>query len=323
MLVGLLTGGAAGALLLTTPAGAGVLTAAADQLTVWTSPPDPDDVALADAIGFTAEGERIFFASRPEVESAARFNEDCPAEGSIVLGCYTRGRIYVYEVTDERLAGTNEVTAAHEMLHAAYERLGDDERARVDALVSAQIDALPADDPLRATVDAYPADQRLNEFHSRFGTEVEELSPELEEHYARYFTDRSRIYDFYAESNRVLDETRARIDELVSQLDALDAQLTTDQAAYDADVAGLNADIDAFNARASTPGGFVSQAQFDRERAALLARSDTVEQERVTLNANIDRYNALRDELTDLDAGYAELYSHLNSQAAEGEAPAS
>ena len=35
---------------------------------------------------------------------------------------------YIYNVNDERLNGLKEVTAAHEMLHAAYERLPESDK---------------------------------------------------------------------------------------------------------------------------------------------------------------------------------------------------
>ena len=35
-----------------------------------------------------------------------------------VLGCYANREISIFNVTDQRLDGIREVTAAHEMLHA-------------------------------------------------------------------------------------------------------------------------------------------------------------------------------------------------------------
>ncbi len=82
-----------------------------------------DDTAMSDY------GRRIFYVTKPELNDQEQFNENCATpEKSLVLGCYTGGRIYVYSVDDERLDGVEEVTAAHEMLHAAYARLSSGEK---------------------------------------------------------------------------------------------------------------------------------------------------------------------------------------------------
>ncbi|MBN9606634.1 MAG: hypothetical protein J0G30_08490 [Actinomycetales bacterium] len=291
--------------------------AIADQITVWTHPPTADIETIADEVTLTPDARRIFFATRPSIEPADSFNGHCEVEGQTVLGCYTSDdRIYVYQVTDERLAGTVEVTAAHEFLHAAYERLSAGERDRVDALVAAAVDAIPPDDPVRAVMATYPASQLADEWHSRLGTEFADLGPELEQYYARYFDDRSAVLAFDRQSTAALDDLQAQIDDLVTQLDALGADLDRRSTAYESDVAALNADIDDFNARAQTPGAFSSQAEFDRERAALQARYDALENDRLALNADTDRYNAMVDQLESLDASYADLYSNLDSTQA-------
>ena len=75
---------------------------------------------------------------------------------------------------------------------------------------------------------------------------------------------------------------------------------------------GYNADVDGFNAKADS-GGFPSQQQFDAARADLVARQESLEAERSALNAQIDHYNELVDQLTALDAYYADLYQGLDS----------
>lgn len=284
-----------------------------DQFVVWTNPPPAEIEAIAEATALTEEGRRILFASLPEIEDAESFNEHCGVEDATVLGCYAAERIYVFAVSDERLGGTVEVTAAHEMLHAAYERLSLAERREVDELVAAFVESLPDDDPVRAVVDTYAVRQHADEWHSRLGTEFADLGPELEAHFARYFVDRSAVVALRERSTAALRELEAEIDDLVAQIDALGADLEARGSAYDADVAALNADIDAFNARADA-GDFSSQAQFDVERAELVARSDDLEAARVALNADVERYNGLVTTLEDLDARYADLYSSLDSK---------
>jgi hypothetical protein len=283
-----------------------------DAYVAW-SEPIPDDVAaIAAATGMSEEGELIYRASTPEVEDDDDFNEHCSIEGGAVLGCYFEGNVYVYAVTDERLAGTVEVTAAHEMLHAAYERLSPEERERVDALVEAAIAAIPEDDPVFEDLELYAPAQHADEWHSRLGTEFAELSPELEEHFARYFDDRAKVVELHAQATALFNELRAQIEALVEEIDALDPVLDARIAKYEAAIAAFNADVDSFNARAAN-GSFSSQQQFDAERAVLVSRGAALDAEGDALDAEIDHYNALVDELTALDADYAELYSALDS----------
>jgi len=231
-----------------------------------------------------------------------------------VLGCYDGERIYVYRVTDERLAGTNEVTAAHEMLHAAYSRLSSSDRVALDVLIKDFVATLPADDPTVELVDGYPPEQRRDEWHSRLGTEYAALTPELEEHYAQYFDDRSAVVALNEESTHRLRELEDRISGLVARIDELGARIDDESSDYDRRLDGLNADIDDFNRRADS-GWFTSQAQFDAERARLVARSDALEEDRKALNDDVEEYNALVAQLEELDADYSDLYSSLDSTA--------
>lgn len=289
----------------------------ADQLTVWTNPPAAEIVRLADATAMSEDGRRIFFATRPELQSAELFNSHCSVEGSTVLGCYDGDRIYIYRVTDSRLEGTNEVTAAHELLHAGYLRLSLSERQAVDALVAAFVATLEIDDPVRQLVEGYPVAQQPDEWHSRLGTEFANLASELETHYARYFDDRGAVLRLNDESSSEFRDLQDQIDALTGELDALGPQIDSDSDAYEAALADYNADVADFNARADA-GDFPSQEAFDAERAELIARQEALERDRASLNAQVDHFNDLVAELNALDASYAELYAQLDSTAAPG-----
>ena len=283
-----------------------------DGFVAWSDPVADDVAAIADATGMSAEGELVYRASRPAVEDDDEFSEHCALEGGAVLGCYAAGTIYVYAVTDERLAGTIEVTAAHEMLHAAYERLPTAERERIDALVATAVEAIPEDDPVFDDLDLYASHQQADEWHSRIGTEFADISPELEAHYARYFDDRTLVLALNESAKAAFRAIEAQIDALLAEIDTLGPAIDARAAAYDAAIADFNADVDSFNARASQIGGFSSQAQFNRERAALESRGAALDVEVAAINAEVDRYNGLVEQLTALDADYADLYSALD-----------
>src|SRR5690606_16213127 len=96
-----------------------------DQISVWGFTPSPSVEALNQDISFTDQGRLIFYASRPTVDNAETFNQNCPQreENSPILGCFDGRTISIYNVTESDLAGIQQVTAAHEMLHAVWTRL--------------------------------------------------------------------------------------------------------------------------------------------------------------------------------------------------------
>ena len=141
-------------------------------------------VELAANTTMTEDGKHLFYVYHATLQTADEFNQSCDfSEQSIILGCYVSGRgIYIYDVKDERLNGIHEVTAAHEMLHAAYERLSSKERQKIDALTQKAYEQ-SANERIRGTVDAYKKrDPSIvpNELHSILGTEVRDLPAELE-----------------------------------------------------------------------------------------------------------------------------------------------
>src|SRR5690606_30968127 len=109
-----------------------------DSLVSFFFEPTPAVKAIEQRVGFTADGKRIFYATQPELSNANSFNAQCPRQEfqSPIIGCYTSDdRLYIYNVETKELDGIEEVTAAHEMLHAAWARLSDDERSRLSDLL--------------------------------------------------------------------------------------------------------------------------------------------------------------------------------------------
>jgi len=92
---------------------------------------------VAEDAGMTEDALFTFYATRPAVESSAAFNRHCERReaDSPILGCYAANRIYIFDITDERLEGIKVVTAAHELLHAEYDRLPDSEKQRLNPLL--------------------------------------------------------------------------------------------------------------------------------------------------------------------------------------------
>lgn len=198
--------------------------------------PPQDIVDLADRTAMTDKARRLFYVHKPVIEEATTFNNDCSsAESSIVLGCYNGQGIYIYNVEDERLDGVQEVTAAHEMLHAAYDRLSAAEQARIDTLTERQFLAL-TDERIKKVVASYRAKDPAivpNELHSILGTEVQQLLPELEEYYKQYFTDRQKVVALSQQYERVFTEIREQVERYSSDLKLRRAQIDTLQKSLD------------------------------------------------------------------------------------------
>jgi chromosome segregation ATPase len=137
------------------------------------------------------------------------------------------GGIAIFAVHDPRLRGTEQVTAAHEMLHAAYERLSSGERHEVDAQLVAFFESGALDAEVRERIESYEPSARVSEMHSMLGTEVAQLPAGLETYYRRYFDDRSAVTSFAAAYREQFQRLESQIDTYEARLHTWSAQLET------------------------------------------------------------------------------------------------
>jgi len=291
-----------------------------DQVVVWQFKPSGQVTALADRASMNDRGKFYFYASQPALENADTFNQKCDRkeQSTAILGCYTGRYIYIYNVTDEKLDGIREVTAAHEMLHAAYDRLGDDERSKVDALLSQEYDKLKNDKKLAERMAFYARTepgQRNNELHSVIGTEISDIAPKLEEHYKQYFSDRSQIVSLHHKYESVFNDLQSRGESLSAELTRLGDSIEAESVDYNKMVNQLNQDIQTFNDKAAN-GGFSSQNEFDVARSALVARADQLDAMRESINSKVARYETLRTELLSIASQSEELNRSIDSSLA-------
>lgn len=291
-----------------------------DQVSVWQYKPSADIVSLADRSGMSDTGKFYFYASHPKVEDAQAFNSDCGRKeaSTAVLGCYNGQSIFVYNVSNGQLDGIKEVTAAHEMLHAAYARMGDAEKTKINKLLEVEYAKLKSNKDIAerfAFYDRTEPGERDNELHSVIGTEIAAISPELEAHYRTYFSNRAKVLALHDKYASVFAELQAKGDALTRQLVDLKNAITSQTEAYNASVSALNNDIDSFNQRANS-GGFSSREEFDSERADLVARADQLDATRSTINAEIVQYNSLRKQLKSVASQSNELNQSIDSSLA-------
>jgi chromosome segregation ATPase len=112
------------------------------------------------------------------------------------------------------------VTAAHELLHAEYEKLGAGRRGKINILLAETFKHL-ADQDIRQRIGLYPEAQRLSEAHSILGTEVGNLPKDLETYYATYFLHRRGISQISERLKLESKKRAAEIDKYDSQLNKL------------------------------------------------------------------------------------------------------
>lgn len=204
-------------------------------------PSSPEIEALALATTMTPDAQQVFYQQDPKIAPKSQFHSLCSKvhrnlEETVLLGCFTsnghRGNIIIQSVTDHRLEGTMEVVAAHELLHAVYQKLSRREREELaPRLVKAaeQVD----DSFLLPIIEGYQKGNRRiyhNELHSYLGTELEDLGdPKLEQHYQKYFSDRQQVVALSKQSRSTLTKLDSQADQLVSEIDQLEINLQQEE----------------------------------------------------------------------------------------------
>jgi chromosome segregation ATPase len=192
---------------------------------------------LAHDTTMTDQAQHLFYINHPSVASKQSFAKSCPSGGekTIVLGCYKGNQtgIYMLAVTDDRLHGVEQVTAAHEMLHAAYERLSKGDKEEVDSLLQNFYRHDLRDQRIKDILKTYEKSepgQQLNEMHSIFGTEIAKLPGPLENYYKRYFSDRSKVARYANRYQAVFTTRQETIKKDDEQLAAWKKQISNNEA---------------------------------------------------------------------------------------------
>ncbi len=278
--------------------------------------------SITEAVNFTAPGERIFLASQPTVGGREDFGHWCAnvdhAEEGHILGCYADERIRLFEVSDDRLEGIVEVTAVHELLHAAFARMTSQDRALLSKHLREAYEERIVDDKEfeeRMSVYAELSSRAFaNELHSVFGTEVADIPESLERHYAKWIHDRSEVVEWHDSYHRVFTQLSAEAENLSAELESLRGHIETQSSAYDDAVRQFNADAADFRARNERFEFSGNSALFESVRSSLLVRQESLSETLERIQADTDRFNSLRDELMKLNDVSVELNDVLDSK---------
>ena len=288
-----------------------------DQITFWQFQPSSIISQSASDSGMNENGKFFYYASRPELNDRNSFNQNCTTRETqaIVLGCYVDNRIYLFDVTDDRISGIRTVVAAHEMLHAVYQRLGNTERDQLNKMLEDQL-SKTTDKNILDIVKVYDRiepGERLNELHSLFATETRNLSPELENYYEKYFSDRGKVVEIYQKYSQVFSDLETKAATLQDELKAKKTNIDSLTADYESQQKTLVSDIDSFNERAKTTGGFGTESEFELARETLINRQNSLKNIADQINGLIDEYNSGVNALNALGIEISKLNENLSS----------
>ncbi len=288
----------------------------------WGYEPAPAVAEIEQKLELTDRGKRLFRATRPTIEQSADFNEHCGSHSAeiSVIGCYTGGKMYIYEIANDELVDANKVTAAHELLHAVWERMGEGERNRISALLD-QVYQENAE-WMEEELEAYTADVRKEEMYTRAGTKLENLPEELEQHYAKYFRNRAQIVAFYRNYEAPFERLKAEMAALKTEILAEKEVIARERENYVLSVESLSARIDRFNNCADTLGCFASEADFRNRRAELEREQETLELQREVLNQRIEANNTKIGRYEETQMALGELNDVMNSNIVKDETEA-
>ena len=258
--------------------------------------PSVEMVTIREKLGLTDEGKFIFNATQPILSEAKEFNQNCRQEESetAVLGCYKNGNIYIYNITAAELDGIRELTTAHELLHAKWARMNEDERRGLTESLTHVFE--DNQELLESEIEPYEVSERQEELYVRAGTEVKELPEELEKHYGEIFEDQDKIVDFYESYIVVFREIKMKMAGLLEEMEVLKEDISAYTADYEQQAAQLEADIVSFNSCAGVEGCFDSEWEFYAQRRQLLVKQGEIENLNEKINNLIDKYNEKVEE---------------------------
>jgi len=268
----------------------------------------------------TDMGKYYFYSSKPELEDSSDFNKNCQRReaNSPILGCYSGQQIYIYNVTNATLKGMEEVTAAHETLHAIYDRLSQSEKDQLKTEIDSAYQRVKTPElveRMKYYAKAEPGEE-TNELYAILGTEFDNLGPVLEGHYDRYFANRQKIVAYNSKTQAVFARLTNQAKSTADQINALADTINSETEAYNRRTAELSARIASFNSRARQTNGFATQAEFDTARNTLLVQVDEVNAIRESIEAKVAHYKRLRSQLQDIAAQSDALNKSIDSTLA-------
>ena len=256
------------------------------------SPKDPQLKYAADAIALSSEGKKALFDSGATLLPYSELAVKCDFTGEVEVveyGCFDRTKIYVLNIPSGVLKNHTSTTLAHELLHYQYGELSDSARNEINnelmQLIPTRIEDTDIETRLREVYRFNQTNQDyFDELYSIVGTEIPSVSPALESHYRKYFSDRNKIVDIQKEVDRKIKNIELDLTKSENQLTQIYSRIDSLKASIDDFEARLNYDYrrDPYNYNRNVP----------------------------TFNRMVDEYNALLEEAND---SYSEYEKELDA----------
>ncbi len=279
--------------------------------------PSAEIVAIVKKTDMTDDAKKYFYVAHPQITNRSTFNEKCRQgnlqEFSIILGCYiSYDGIYVYRVDEKRLDGVIEVTSAHEMLHAAYERLGIKEKNEVNQMLSSAYKKVK-DERIRETIEQYrknDPDSVLNELHSILATEVDNLPEDLENYYKKYFNDRSVVVGISKDYEKEFSTRRSSAEQIQKQLEWLKTQIDEKQSTLKTKQSSLQSEKQEMDQLLANGQTTQYNQMVEGFNNSVESYNELVQEVRTM----IDRYNYLVEQYQKLSTELNNLYQSIDSR---------
>jgi hypothetical protein len=281
------------------------------------APITPSLELLASEGTYTDLGLEVFLENTPAIVDVKELKSSCTnlnvASEANVLGCFVNppGKIFLYGITDPRVAGAGVVIAAHEMLHAVwYLELSQVERDGFAKLLNQHFNSLPQEHYLRDRLALYSEspDTIPTELHSILGTEAANLPVELEVHYQKYFKNRAALVSLADDSFGYVNRLKYQIKDISANIERQRAANDSTRISLEEANTQLNTDVNAFNEQVAA-GGYSKRSDYDRmkksldeRRAELTNRYDVFNAEIVKFNSSVANYNEMVKLSNELNA---------------------
>lgn len=279
---------------------------------------------LASEDSMTSKSKHILYVNHPQlVSNISTFRKDCPQdEQTIVLGCYhaSQDGIYVYDVQDSRLDGIQQVTLAHEMLHAAYGRLSTKDKKYVDGLLNDYYTHDVKDQRIIDTINAYKQSEPndvVDEMHSVFGSEIPNLPNALEQYYKQYFSNRSVVTAFASSYQAEFTGRISQIGVYDQQLSNLKQQINGEEQSLNTQLSQINTDrsrLDSLQSSGQYMAYNASVDDFNYEVSTYNNGVAKLQRDISSYNSLVDSRNSIANDLRSLDSS---IDTRLTAQTAQ------
>ena len=274
---------------------------------------------LADEDTMTSYTRHLFYLNRPQVlTTVSSFRTNCPEnKDTIVLGCYhpDQNGIFIYDVADPTLAGVQQVTAAHEVLHAVYARLSTQARSQLDteleSFYKTGLHSTVVAEEVKLYQQTEPNDV-FDEMSCTFGTEIAQLPAPLEAYYNTYFTNRMAIVAHEQNYEAAFSTRQAQIKQDDATLSQLKSQIDTKQADLKSSLNDINSQYASLTSLRSSGNTTAYNAGVPQYNALV----DSYNEEVTSLSNLITQYNQLVSARNQIAGQYTTLTAAIDTRTA-------